>query len=125
MRILRMATRTVAHKVGGSEVTVVRGRWFPAAVTLPGRNPWSRCYVIAADNGLHIFKRRAEQADWHSGVEWATTVLPTTDRAAKAGFTVNTDAGQVVVTVSSSGCRCGSLGTWSGPSWARAEAVRT
>lgn len=87
--------------------------------------PWTRCYILAADNGLHIFKRRSEQADWHSGVEWATTSLPRSESQARVGFSVHTDAGLVVVTLSSSACgRCGSLGSWPGPSWARAEQVR-
>lgn len=105
-------------------MTVVRGRWFPAAVTLPDQSkPWSRCYVIAADDGLYIFKQRSERAGWHSGVEWATTILPTTDRQARRGFDVHTDAGLVVVTLGS-GCRCGVMGSWKGPEWARAEQVR-
>lgn len=106
-------------------MTVVRARWHSAAATLPGQSkPWSRCYVIVADDGLHVFKRRAERADWHSPVEWAITELPATDKQARRGFDVHTDAGLVVVTVGS-GCRCGTLGSWAGPGWARAERVRT
>jgi hypothetical protein len=104
-------------------MTVVRGHWFPAAVTLPGQQqPWSRCYVIAADDGLHVFKQRSERASWYSPVEWATTSLPTTDKQARRGFDVHTDAGLVVVTMGTR-CGCGALGSWAGPTWARAERV--
>lgn len=107
-------------------MTVVRGRWYPASAILPGQpTPWTRCYVIATDDGLHIFRRRSERADWHSGVEWATTALPESDRQSRNGFSVHTDAGLVVITQSGNACRCGSLGSWAGPTWARAERVRT
>lgn len=102
----------------------VRGRWFPAAVLLPGvRRPWPRCYVLAADDGLHVFRRPAETADWSAPIHWAATVLPVTGRRAAVGFDVHTSKGLVVVTAGS-GCRCGSLGRWSGPSWAREEHTR-
>lgn len=106
-------------------MTIVRARWYPASISLPDQaKPWQRCYAIAADDGLHVFRSRSERAQWHSGIEWATTVLPSTDGVAKAGFTVNTEDGPVVITLSSGGCRCGSLGSWRGPEWARAEEVR-
>lgn len=106
-------------------MTVVRGRWFPAAAVLPGQQsrPWQRCYALAADDGLHIFRRPADTAEWHSPIDWAVTTLPTTDRAAKRGFDVHTADGLVVVTLGT-GCRCGSLGRWAGPSWGRTETIR-
>lgn len=103
----------------------VRGRWFPASVVLPGQqsNPWQRCYVLAAEDGLHLFRRPSETADWHSPIDWTRTTLPTADRVARRGFDVHTGRGLVVVTLGS-GCRCGSLGRWAGPGWARAETIR-
>lgn len=105
-------------------MTVVRGRWFPASVVLPDQpRPWQRCYALAADDGLHLFRRPAERADWHSPINWSVTVLPVRERDARRGFDVHTTAGLVVITLGS-GCRCGSLGRWPGPTWARAESIR-
>jgi len=105
-------------------MTIVRGRWFPALVIIPGMpKPWRRCYVLAADDGLHVFRQRGEQADWHSGIDWTATVLPTTQREVQRGVSVHTDDGLVVVTLGS-GCSCGSMGNWRGPSWAREELAR-
>ena len=105
-------------------MTIVRARWFPASVVLPDEpQPWQRCYVIAADDGLHVWRRRSEVADWHSAVIWPLTTLPATDRAAHRGFDVNTEAGLVVVTLGS-GCRCGAMGHWKGPAWSNVEQVR-
>lgn len=102
----------------------VRGRWFPAGVVLPGeRRVWQRCYVLAMDAGLFVFRRVTEVAEWSSPVEWAVTTVPATDRVARRGFDVHTDAGLVVVTLGS-GCRCGPLGRWRGPSWALTERGR-
>lgn len=102
----------------------VRGRWFPADVVLPGRPyPWGRCYVIATDTTLHVFQKVGEVADWESPIRWRGTVIPTVDRNARNGFSVRTDAGLAVVTLGS-GCRCGSLGRWRGPSWGQTERAR-
>ena len=105
-------------------MTAVRGRWFPAAVKFALRaQPWQRCLVIATEDELYIFRRPSETAEWHSPIDWAATTLPTTTQEARRGFDVWTTLGLVVVT-RESGCRCGPLGHWSGPSWARAETVR-
>lgn len=105
-------------------MSLVRGRWFPASVVLPDlRLPMQRCYVLAADNGLHVFRRPSESADWHASVDWDRVTLPKDDHAARRGFDVHTAKGLAVVTLGS-GCRCGALGKWAGPLWARAEAVR-
>jgi hypothetical protein len=106
-------------------VIAVRGRWFPAAVKFPHvTQPWQRCLVIAADDGLHIWRKPAETAGWHAPIDWAATTLPVTQRAARNGFDVYTTLGLVVVTLGS-GCRCGSMGRWSGPSWARFGTIHT
>ena len=105
-------------------MTAVRGRWFPAAVKFALRTqPWQRCLVIAADDGLHIFRQPSETAEWHAPIDWVATRLPDTRRAARIGFDVYTTKGLVVVTLGS-GCRCGSLGHWDGPEWARTETLR-
>jgi hypothetical protein len=70
-----------------------------------------------------VFRRVGDQPQFASPIDWSTTTLPDSDRQARTGFTVNTDAGPVVVT-RGSGCRCGALGHWQGPSWARAERAR-
>lgn len=110
--------------ISGEDVTTVRGRWYPAAVVLPGEaRPWPRCYVIAADDGLHVWTRRGETADWHASIRWDLTALPATDREARCGFNVGTAAGLAVVTAGA-GCRCGVLGRWGGPEWSHVETVR-
>lgn len=103
----------------------VRGRWFPATVKLPdNRQPWQRCLVIAADDGLHVFRRKSETADWHSPVDWLTSPLPSTDRQARRGFDVRTTSGLAVVT-KGHGCQCGVMARWAGPAWSQNETVRT
>lgn len=104
---------------------VVSGRWFPASVVLPvypdnAPGPWHRVYVIASAQGLAVFRRVGDQPQFLSPIRWADTTLPANDHAARNGFTVATDAGPVVVT-RGSGCRCGAMGHWQGPTWARAE----
>lgn len=103
----------------------VRGRWFPAAAVLPEhQHPWQRCLVLAAEDGLHIFRRRSETADWHSPIQWDRTVLPADGWAARNGLDLHTTAGLVVVTAGG-GCGCGSpLKSWPGPSWARSETIK-
>lgn len=97
----------------------VRGRWFPADVVLPGQSrPWNRCYVLVTDVALCVFRQVSETPTWQSPIVWSSTVLPATDRDASRGFDVQTAMGLAVVTLGS-GCRCGSLGRWKGPLWAR------
>lgn len=107
---------------------VVRGQWFPASVVLPiypptAPGPWHRTYVIASDQGLAVFRKVGDQPQFAAPIDWAATALPGTDRDARNGFTIVTAAGPVVVT-RGSGCRCGAMGHWHGPSWARAERAR-
>lgn len=102
---------------------VVRGRWFPTDVVIPGTRPWHRCYTLATETTLYVFRRASDTPEWESAIDWAQTTLPTDDRTARNGFDVHTEAGLVVITLGS-GCRCGSLGRWRGPSWARAERAR-
>jgi hypothetical protein len=107
---------------------VVHGRWFPASVLLPTYppgvdGPWHKVYVIASDQGLAVFRRAGDQPQFASPIHWDQTQLPPTERRARVGFDVYTDAGLVVVTPST-GCRCGQLGHWQGPTWARTERAR-
>lgn len=103
-------------------VVTVRGRWFPADTVLPDRTrPWNRVYVLATDTDLAVWQRQAETPDWASPIVWADTpALPRTDREAHRGFDITTAAGLVVITLGT-GCRCGTLGRWRGPSWAVTE----
>jgi hypothetical protein len=103
---------------------VVRARWFPADVMASGRlSQWSRCYVLATDTELCIFTRVSEEPMWRSPIQWDSTTLPDDEQRTRNGFDVHTDVGLVVITLGS-GCRCGSLGRWAGPSWAQLERVR-
>lgn len=107
-------------------MTEVHGRWFPVSVVLPGEpRPRRRMYVVAADDGLHLFSRPSEDADWHSPIDFDRTELPRTPRQARIGWTVHTADGPVVLTLDQAGgCRCGQMGRWAGPTWSRVEAVR-
>jgi hypothetical protein len=101
----------------------VLGRWFPADAVLPERRlPWHNVYVLCTDTDLCIWQRVSEAPDWSSPLEGAPQ-LPATDRVARNGFDVHTQAGLAVVTLGS-GCRCGRLGKWAGPVWARTERAR-
>jgi hypothetical protein len=93
-------------------------------VVPPGAETWRRCLVIAADDGVHVFRSSSERADWFAPVDWGIQeALPGTDREARRGFSVLTERGLVAVTLGS-GCRCGEMGRWPGPAWARTERVR-
>lgn len=103
----------------------VRARWFPAEVLLPGRTQaWPRCYTLATDHELCVFTKVSDDPEWHSLIHWGSTVLPSVERDARWGVDVYTEAGLVVVTAGGGGCRCGSLGRWQGPTWARREHAR-
>ena len=56
----------------------MRARYFPAQVLLPELGVWSRVYVLLADDGLHVFRRTGEVAQWHQAVDWSRmpAVLP-------------------------------------------------
>jgi hypothetical protein len=104
-----------------AQVVTVRGRWYPAEVVLPDRPvAWGRCYVLATDAMLYVFRRPTEVSEWQAPIRWELTRLPEVDRDARNGFDIRTDTGLVVVTLGS-GCRCGAMGRWPGPSWATAE----
>ncbi|MGH3783164.1 MAG: hypothetical protein ACRDRO_21700 [Pseudonocardiaceae bacterium] len=95
----------------------MRERWFPADVKFPDQIwPWQRTYVIAADDGLHVFTEPGDTARWHAVIDWAVTVLPADKRAARNGLDIHTDRGLVVLTLGG-GCHCGVLGHWRGPTW--------
>jgi hypothetical protein len=102
----------------------VRGRWFPADVVLPDRpQSWGRCYVLATDAALHVFRKVGDVAEWSAPIRWELTRLPELERDARNGFDIRTNSGLVVVTLGT-GCKCGSLGRWAGPSWATTERAR-
>ena len=105
-------------------MTVVKGRWFPASVVLPGVGTLRRVYVLLAQggdhDGLHIWLQPDLVAAHRLPVNWAATVVPR-GRIRTLGVTL-TDGRIAVVTIGG-GCRCGALGKWSGPEWARTVAV--
>jgi hypothetical protein len=98
---------------------VVLGRWFPAEVVLPRRPVWHRVYVLCTDAELCVWGRPDDTPEWMSPLT-KTPTLPVDERTARNGFDIRTKAGLVVVTLGT-GCRCGRLGRWPGPTWARYE----
>lgn len=100
-------------------------RWFPADVLLPGRaHPWHRVYVMVTETDVMVWSEPKETPDWSAPVDWSQTVLPESDQPVRYGLDLHTTEGLVVVTLGS-GCRCGVLGKWAGPSWARLERARS
>lgn len=107
-------------------MTTVRARWFPATILLDGVVSRGR-YVLLAEGGdmggLHVWSRPGEVADLHVPVDWSATEVPS-ERAARNGVNVRLVDGRLAVVTPNSGCRCGQLGRWAGPSWAHTVAVR-
>lgn len=106
-------------------VTPVVGRWYPAQVVLDGQ-VWRKRYVLLAkggpEDGLWVYQR-PDDVQLHAAVNWGATRPPRSERAARAGFEVHLADGRLVVVTAGGSCRCGSLGRWAGPSWARSVAV--
>jgi len=100
-------------------VTVTVGQYFPATVLLPNGETWRRVYIIVAsgdeNTGLHIWRKPEYAAEWHADIDWDRTTIPGPWKA-RAGFSVHTDRGLVVITPGG-GCACGPLARWSGPPW--------
>lgn len=107
-------------------MTVVRGSWFPASIRLPGGVSYARARVVLGQGGEHaglwVF-RRAGVAAWHGLVDWVGTPPIPVGRQARNGVTVRLVTGEVAVVTPGSGCRCGELGRWAGPDWARTTAA--
>lgn len=102
--------------------TIVRARYFPATVQIPGEpGPRRRQCVILAEGGahagLHIWSRPAVVGEVVLPVDWSATTIPE-GRAARNGVFVTLTDGRVVVVTPGAGCRCGTLGRWPGPWWA-------
>lgn len=100
-------------------MTAVEARYFPASALFSDGSTWRAVYVVIArggeHEGLHVWRQPGDEPTFRAGVDWARTRIPTR-RLAKNGVSVYTDVGLVVVTPGS-GCRCGRLGRWRGPSW--------
>jgi hypothetical protein len=109
-------------------VTIVRDRYYPAQVRLPGGQVLSKTYVVLAEGGQHgglTVYSRPDTIVYRAGIDWAgTPELPRTQRAARNGVPVRLDTGEVVTITPSTPCRCGQLGRWGGPSWATTVAAR-
>ncbi|MCA1673040.1 MAG: hypothetical protein LC799_12870 [Actinobacteria bacterium] len=85
----------------------------------------SRVYVLFADDGLHVFRRTTDVAQWHQAVDWSRmpSVLPTAWEG-RNGITVHLADGTIAVVTTGSGCGCGSpLRGWAGPLWANRISV--
>lgn len=108
-------------------MTVIRARYYPASVVLPGEpRPRRKVYVLLAQggehDGLHVFGRPTEDADVHLPVDWSRTTIPP-HRQARNGVSVHLRDGGLAVVTAGGGCRCGQMGRWAGPAWATAVVV--
>lgn len=103
-------------------MTLTRAKWFPASVRVPDGRIFRKVYVVAAEGGerrgLHVFGRVSERPDWWGDIDWTRTTSVPTDRRARNGVSVTLTDGGVAVITKNSGCRCGAMGQWGGPSWA-------
>jgi hypothetical protein len=90
--------------------------FWPASVLLPDRTAWHRCRVYVTDQGLAVFRTRAEQPHFLSPMDWVHTSQPHQPRN-HVGIDLMTEAGLVVITKTGV-CGCGSsLKGWR-PTWA-------
>jgi hypothetical protein len=106
-------------------MTTIRAKYFPVQALLPELGLWTRTWVLLADDGLHVFRRRGEVAQWHRPVDWSR-MPPTLPSAweGRNGITVHLADGAVAVLTTGGGCGCGSpLRGWLGPSWAAQVSV--
>ncbi len=111
-------------------MTVVRARYFPCAVHVPGEARLRRkAFVLLAQggdrDGLHVWSRPAEDAEVHLPVDWSRTGRLPTGRQARNGVEVILMDGTLVMLTPAAGCRCGALGRWSGPAWGHTVATWT
>lgn len=110
--------------------TAVVHEWFPAFFHAPGGGqPWIRCRVFLAPQGLYVYRNPPEHEEtftngaspaWFSPVDYSKTPKPVSGYAAmNAGIPIMTAAGKVIVQPTG-GCRCNtrSLRTWT-PAWSR------
>lgn len=102
-------------------------KFFPAHVVWPGRVEQRRVLVLLVDDGphagLHVFAQPGEKPACFAAVDWSATTVPADQYAARSGFDVRLADGSTVVVTASQGCRCGQLGHWQGPSWARPAGI--
>lgn len=108
--------------------TIVRERYYPAALRLPDGTQVAKAMVILAEGGEHHglnVWRRPDQLLFRGPVDWAKTGRPASQRQARNGFDVWLSTGELVVLTTGTPCRCGALGRWAGPAWSNTVAVRT
>jgi hypothetical protein len=110
--------------------TRVRKKWFPASVIhpeLPRRS--GKTFVILAEGGEHhgLWVYTApDLVAFHAPINWLRQpALPVTDRVARNGVSVFLTDGTTAVITPGGGCRCGQLGRWAGPTWARTVTARS
>jgi hypothetical protein len=107
-------------------VTNVIARYYPAQVRLPDGQRLRKAYVLLADagpeSGVWIYIKPDEPA-FHGVVDWGATTAPS-QHDAKSGFDVVLVDGATLTVTAGVSCRCGQLGRWAGPSWARSVAVK-
>jgi hypothetical protein len=107
-------------------VTDVVARYYPAQVRLPGGQRVRKAYVLLANGGPEagawIFIKPDEPV-FHGVVDWGATTAPS-QRDAQSGFDIVLVDGATLTVTAGTSCRCGQLGRWAGPSWARSVAVR-
>jgi hypothetical protein len=109
-------------------VSEVEARWYPAQVRLPDGRLLQRVMVVVArggdQSGLTIFDR-PDRVVYHAAVSWLDQPpLPRTQRAARNGVELCLAGGDVVVVTPGAACKCGALGRWAGPDWARTVGAR-
>lgn len=105
----------------------VLARWYPAQVQLPDGRRLQRVSVVVMRGGDHsgvtVFDRPDREA-FHAAIAWLDQpALPQTQRAARNGVELRLAGGGLVIVTPGTSCRCGTLGRWAGPEWARTVAV--
>jgi hypothetical protein len=110
-----------------TSTTLTRGRYFPASVVLPDGQRFRRVFVVLAEGGEHAglwVYDRPDQVAFHANVNWLRTNPPKTGRRARTGIDVELTDGTTAVITPGVECRCGQLGRWAGPDWARTVSAR-
>lgn len=109
--------------------TLTRAKWFPAAVIHPAfPKPLRRAFVVVAEggefSGLWVYSRPDELA-FRAPINWLRQpALPKTERATRNGVDIFLTDGTTAVITTGGSCRCGALGRWAGPAFAKIVTAR-